>query len=51
MHILNILQFREECESGDRSSSIGKFPPHPIPLGHPSAPAPSTLSHALNLDC
>ena len=23
---------------------------HPIPLGHPSAPAPSTLSHALNLD-
>ena len=25
MHILNILQFREECESGDRSSSIGKF--------------------------
>ena len=25
-------------------------PPHPIPLGHPSPPAPSTLSHALNLD-
>ena len=25
-------------------------PPHPIPLGHPSAPALSTLSHALNLD-
>ena len=24
--------------------------PHPIPLGHPSAPAPSTMSHALNLD-
>ena len=24
--------------------------PHPIPLGHPSAPAPSTLSHASNLD-
>ena len=24
--------------------------PHPIPQGHPSAPAPSTLSHALNLD-
>ena len=23
---------------------------HPIPLGHPSAPAPSTLSHALDLD-
>ena len=26
------------------------LPPHPIPLGHPSAPAPSTLSHASNLD-
>ena len=26
------------------------LPPHPIPLGHPSAPAPSTLSHALYLD-
>ena len=26
------------------------LPPHPIPQGHPSAPAPSTLSHALNLD-
>ena len=25
-------------------------PPHPIPQGHPSAPALSTLSHALNLD-
>ena len=26
------------------------FPPHPIPQGHPSAPALSTLTHALNLD-
>ena len=26
------------------------FPPHPIPLSHPSAPAPSTLCHASNLD-
>ena len=26
------------------------LPPHPSPLGHPSAPAPSTLSHASNLD-
>ena len=26
------------------------FPPNPIPLGHPSAPALRTLSHALNLD-
>ena len=26
------------------------LPPHPIPQGHPSAPALSTLSHAPNLD-
>ena len=26
------------------------LPPHPIPLGHPSAPAPSFLYHASNLD-
>ena len=26
------------------------LPPHPIPLGHPSAPTPSTLYHASNLD-
>ena len=26
------------------------LPPHPMPLGHPSAPALSALSHALNLD-
>ena len=27
-----------------------QFPPHTIPLGHPSAPAPSILYHASNLD-
>ena len=26
------------------------LPPHSIPLGHPSAPAPSILYHASNLD-
>ena len=26
------------------------LPPHPIPQGHPSAPALSTMSHTLNLD-
>ena len=26
------------------------LPPHPVPLGHPSAPAPSILYHASNLD-
>ena len=32
------------------SWTLSHVPPHPIPLGHPSAPAPSTLYHALNLD-
>ena len=27
------------------------IPHHPIPLGHPSAQAPRTLYHAVNLDC
>ena len=26
------------------------LPPYLIPVGHPSAPAPNTLSHASNLD-
>ena len=29
---------------------LSHLPPHPIPQGHPSAPALSTLSHASNLD-
>ena len=29
---------------------ILNLPPHPIPLGHPSAPAPSFLYPASNLD-
>ena len=32
------------------SWTTSHLPPRPIPLGHPSAPAPSTLSHASNLD-
>ena len=32
------------------SPSWTPFPPHPIPLGHPSAPALSILYHASNLD-
>ena len=31
-------------------NSPSLLPPHPIPLGHPSAPALSTLSPASNLD-
>ena len=33
-----------------RPEPPSQLPPHPIPLGHPSLPAPSSLSHALNLD-
>ena len=29
---------------------LNHLPPQPIPQGHPSAPALSTRSHALNLD-
>ena len=29
---------------------LSHLPPHPIPLGHPSAPSLNALSHALNLD-
>ena len=32
------------------SWSPSHLPPHTIPLGHPSAPAPSILYHASNLD-
>ena len=32
------------------SGTPSHLPPHPIPLGRPSAPVPSTLYHALNLD-
>ena len=31
-------------------NSPSHLPPHIIPLGHPSAPAPRTLYHASNLD-
>ena len=31
-------------------NSPSHLPPHTIPLGHPSAPAPSILYHASNLD-
>ena len=32
------------------NESPSHLPPHTFPLGHPSAPAPSILYHALNLD-
>ena len=38
------------CTCVPHPESPSLFPPHPIPLSPPSAPAQSTLSHALNLD-
>ena len=38
------------CISVPRSDPPYHLPSHPTPEGHPSAPALSTLSHALNLD-
>ena len=39
-----------ECTRVPHSELSSHFPPHPIPLGHPSASALSTLYHALILD-
>ena len=38
------------CTCVPRPEPPSHLPPHPIPQGHPSAPALSTLYHALNLD-
>ena len=38
------------CTRAPNPELPSHLPPHPIPLGHPSAPAPSTLYHASNLD-
>ena len=40
----------QACTSVPHPEPPSHLPPHPIPLGHPSAPALSTLSHASNLD-
>ena len=39
------------CTCVPHPESPSHLPPYPIPLGHPSAPALSTLYHASNLDC
>jgi len=39
-----------ECTCVPHLEPRSHLPPHPILLGHPSAPAPSTLYHASNLD-
>ena len=38
------------CTCVPHPEPLSHLPPHPIPLSHPSAPAPSTLYHASNLD-
>ena len=38
------------CTCVPHPESSSHLPPHPIPQGHPSAPALGTLSHASNLD-
>ena len=38
------------CTCVPHPEAPSHLPPHPIPQGHPSAPALSTLSHASNLD-
>ena len=39
-----------ECTCVTHPEPPSHLPPHPIPLDHPSAPAPSTQYHASNLD-
>ena len=41
---------RHGCTCVPHPESSSHLPPDFIPLGHPSAPAPSTLYHASNLD-
>ena len=47
-HTLTWISHGFTCVS--HPDPLSHLPPYPIPLGHPSAPASSTLSHASNLD-
>ena len=47
-HISKWICHRYTCVPHPEPSSL--LPPHTIPLGHPSAPAPNIQYHALNLD-
>ena len=47
-HILKWIRHRYTRVPHPEPSSV--FPPHTIPLGHPSAPAPSIQYRASNLD-
>ena len=48
-HISKRIRYRYTCVSHPEPSSL--LPPHTIPLGPPSAPAPSIQYRASNLDC
>ena len=41
---------RHGCTCVPHPEPLSHLPPHPIPLGHPSAPASNILYHASNLD-
>ena len=43
-------QISHRCTGVPHPEPLSHLPPHPIPQGHPSAPALSALSHALNVD-
>ena len=47
-HTLTLIHHGYTCVP--HPEPLSHFLPHPIPLGHPSAPAPSILYHASNLD-
>ena len=47
-HISKWIRHTYTCVPHPEPSSL--LPPHPIPLGHPSAPAPSIQYHASNPD-
>ena len=47
-HISKCIHHMYTCVPHPEPSSL--LPPHTIPLGHPSPPAPSIQYHALNLD-
>ena len=47
-HTLTWISHR--CTCVPYPEPLSHLPPHPIPLGHPSATALSTLSHASSLD-
>ena len=50
-YCIRFVIHQHESATGVHMFPILNPPPRTIPLGHPSAPAPSILYHASNLDC